>query len=56
MNSSMVEVVYYVAEGPPSGTGGGYGVGPYGVGGYGVGSTSTSATTGGTPQKYFLSE
>lgn len=46
MNSSLVEVVYYIGLGPPSG-GSGYGVGGYGLGGYGMGSGTT--TSGGTP-------
>lgn len=46
MNSSLAQIVYYTAAGPPA-LGGGYGLGGYGLGGYGVGSTPTSA--GGTP-------
>lgn len=45
MNSSMAQVVYYIAVGPPS-AGAGYGVGGYGLGGYGLGETSTSPGTG----------
>ena len=46
MNSSLVEVVYYISEGPPSATGGGYGVGGYGLGGYGIGSTGGTGGEG----------
>ena len=43
MNSSLVQIVYYVTIGPaPAGSG--YGIGGYGLGGYGTGSTTTSAT------------
>lgn len=48
MNSSLVQVVYYIAEGPPSAVGGGYGVGGYGLGGYGVGSTGGGSAAGDT--------
>lgn len=46
MNGNLAEVVYYIAQGPPS-AGGGYGLGGYGLGGYGMGSGTTSG--GGTP-------
>lgn len=46
MNSSLVQVVYYIAQGPPPG-GTGYGLGGYGLGGYGLGSAGTGGS--GTP-------
>lgn len=46
MNSSLVQVVYYITIGPPAG-GSGYGIGAYGVGAYGLGSPTIGGT--GTP-------
>jgi hypothetical protein len=46
MNGGNVELVYYIALGPPP-VGSGYGLGGYGLGGYGTGTTSSDQT--GTP-------
>lgn len=46
MNSSQVQIVYYIGLGPPA-AGSGYGLGGYGLGGYGQG--AASVTTPGTP-------
>lgn len=46
MNSSQVQLVYYITLGPQA-TGSGYGIGGYGLGGYGTGTATTGAT--GTP-------
>jgi len=43
MNSGNVELVYYIALGPPAASAG-YGTGTYGTGGYGTGSTSSAQT------------
>lgn len=45
MNSSVAQVVYYVAAGPPS-AGTGYGLGGYGMGGYGMGASGTTTSSG----------
>lgn len=45
MNNGLVNVTYFIAEGPPPASGG-YGIGPYGVGGYGIGGATSGA--GGT--------
>jgi len=42
MNSSLVSVTYFIAEGPPPASGG-YGIGPYGLGGYGIGGATSGA-------------
>lgn len=47
MNTSLVQLVYYVGEGPPS-AGVGYGLGGYGLGGYGRGSVTSSSLARGT--------
>lgn len=47
MNSSLVQLVYYVGEGPPA-AGVGYGLGGYGLGGYGRGSVTGSSGARGT--------
>lgn len=46
MNNGNAQIQYYIAIGPPPGSGG-YGIGGYGLGGYGVG--SPVAGGGGTP-------
>jgi len=45
MNSSLAQLMYYVAQGPlPSGAG--FGAGAFGAGPFGIGVTGTSGTTG----------
>lgn len=48
MNGGLVEIVYYIGDGPTP-AGAGYGIGPYGFGGYGSGTTSGSTASRGTP-------
>ena len=45
MNSGKIELVYYIAIGPPP-IGSGYGLGAYGAGGYGTGSGTSGNQTG----------
>lgn len=48
MNAGKVELVYYIALGPPP-VGSGYGLGGYGTGGYGLGTSGGSSVLTGTP-------
>jgi hypothetical protein len=45
MNSSLVQVVYYISPGPTT-AGGGFGTGAFGSGGFGTGSTAGTALIG----------